>query len=96
MRRIGSAQRPAGILAALQVLRNRPDSRPTLGQIRVPTLVVVGGEDVLTPPHLAESMAKGIAGARLVVLGEAGHLSNLERPEAFADAVRGFVGECRG
>jgi pimeloyl-ACP methyl ester carboxylesterase len=96
VRRIGSAQRPAGIIAALQVLRNRPDSRPTLKAIHLPTLVIVGGEDALTPPSAAEGMAKGIAGARLVILGEAGHLSNLERPEAFGDAVRAFVAECRG
>jgi 3-oxoadipate enol-lactonase len=93
VRHLGSAQRPAGIIAALQALRNRPDSRPTLKAIHVPTLILVGREDALTPPNLAEGMAKGIAGAKLVVLDEAGHLSNLERPEAFNDAVRGFVKE---
>ena len=86
VRRIGSAQRPAGIIAALQVLRNRPNSRPTLGQIRVPTLIVVGSEDVLTPPSAAEGMARGVAGAKVVVLEEAGHLSKMERPEAFRNA----------
>ena len=91
VRRIGSAQRPVGIVGSLHMLRDRPDSRPTLGQIRVPTLIVVGREDVLTPPKLAESMAAGIAGAKLVVLDEAGHLSNMEQPAAFTDAVRRFV-----
>jgi len=91
VRRIGSAQRPAGIVAALGVLRDRPDSRPLLGTIRVPTLILVGREDVLTPPKLAEGMAAGITGAKLVVVEEAGHLSNLEQPVAFNDAVRKFV-----
>jgi 3-oxoadipate enol-lactonase len=95
VRRIGSAQRPAGIIAALQGLRNRPDSRPTLGEIRVPTLILVGREDVLTPPSMAESMAAGIAGSELVVLDEAGHLSSMEQPAAFNDAVRKFVGGLR-
>ena len=94
VRRIGSEQRPAGIIAALQVLRNRPDSRPLLGDIRVPTLILVGREDVLTPPSMAQSMAKGIAGAKLVILEEAGHLSNMEQPIAFSDAVRKFVARC--
>lgn len=95
VRRIGAEQRPAGILAAVQALRDRPDSRPLLREIRVPTLVLVGREDVLTPPAMAESMAKGIAGAKLVILEEAGHLSNMEQPVAFSDAVRRFVAAIR-
>ena len=91
VRRIGSVQRATGIVVALQVLRDRPDSRPTLGKIRVPTLIVVGREDVLTPPNLAEGMAAGIAGSKLVVLDEAGHLSSMEQPAAFNDAVRQFL-----
>ena len=91
VRRMGSAQRPASIIAALQMLRNRPDSRPTLGTVRVPTLVLVGREDVLTPPSMAESMAAGIAGAKLILLEEAGHLSNLEQPIEFSEAVRLLV-----
>ena len=96
VRRMGSAQRPAGIIAALQVLRNRPDSRPTLATIRVPTLVLVGREDVLTPKSMADGIAAGIAGAKLVAIEEAGHLSNLEQPIAFGDAVRKFVTACKG
>lgn len=91
LRRIGSAQRPAGIIAALQALRDRPDSVPTLAEVRVPTLVVVGREDALTPPALAEKMAAGVAGARLVVIDGAGHLPNLERPAEFNQAVRELV-----
>jgi pimeloyl-ACP methyl ester carboxylesterase len=95
VQRIASAQRPAGILAALQMLRNRPDSTPTLGQIRVPSLIIVGKDDALTPPSLAEGIASHIASAKLVELAEAGHLSNLERPVEFNEAVRAFLAECR-
>jgi pimeloyl-ACP methyl ester carboxylesterase len=91
VKRIASAQRPAGIIAALQGLRNRPDSMPTLAQVRVPTLIVVGKEDALTPVAQSEKMAAGIAGAKLVVIDGAGHLANLEAPAKFNEAVRGFV-----
>src|SRR3954470_21496659 len=76
VKKIASAQRPAGIIAALQALRNRADSTPTLAQVKVPTLIVVGTDDALTPPSLSEKMAAGIAGAKLVQIDKAGHLSN--------------------
>lgn len=91
LKRIGSAQRPAAIIAALQALRNRPDSTPTLGEVRVPTLILVGKEDALTPPAQSEKMAKAIAGAKLVAIEGAGHMANLEAPGVFNDAVREFV-----
>lgn len=91
IRRIGSAQRPAAIIAALQALRNRPDSTPTLAQIRVPTLIVVGKDDTLTPPAQSEKMVAGIAGAKLVVIEQAGHMANLEKPAEFNAAVQAFV-----
>lgn len=91
LKRLASAQRPAGIIAALQALRNRPDAGPGLASIRVPTLIVVGQEDTLTPPALSESMAARVAEAKLVVIDGAGHLSNLEQPQAFNAAVRAFV-----
>lgn len=72
-------------------MAERPDSRPDLPGIDVPTTVVVGSQDTLTPPALSESMAEQIPGAELVVLEGAGHLSNLEDPEGFLDAVRGLL-----
>jgi pimeloyl-ACP methyl ester carboxylesterase len=68
----------------------RPDSRADLAHIRCPALVVVGEADVLTPVELAREMATGIAGARLVVIPECGHLSSLERPLAVNEALRGW------
>jgi pimeloyl-ACP methyl ester carboxylesterase len=65
----------------------RPDSRPDLGAIRCPTLVLVGDGDVLTPPELAVEIADGIAGARLVTVEHCGHLPPLERPEQVTDAL---------
>jgi 3-oxoadipate enol-lactonase len=91
VRRIASLQAPAGIVGALLALRDRPDATPNLKEIAVPTLVIVGREDALTPPAVAEKLTAGIRGARLVVLENAGHYSNLEQPEGFNEAVRTFL-----
>jgi 3-oxoadipate enol-lactonase len=66
---------------------------PELGAIEVPTHVVVGADDTLTPPDVARAMAERIPGARLSVIANAGHLSNLEQPQAFNAAVLGFLRE---
>jgi pimeloyl-ACP methyl ester carboxylesterase len=65
----------------------RPDSRPTLADIRCPTLVLVGDSDQLTPPDRAQEIANGVAGARLVTVPACGHLSALEQPDAVNSAV---------
>lgn len=63
-------------------IMHRPDSRPGLPRIACPTLVVVGADDVLTPPERAEEMAALIPDVRLEVVSTCGHLSTLEQPEA--------------
>jgi 3-oxoadipate enol-lactonase len=74
------------IAGALRVLMTRPDSTPQLGSIHVPTLIVVGDEDTVTPPSAAAEMHRAIAGSELITIPEAGHLANLEQPDQF-DAV---------
>jgi len=91
VRRIGAAQPKDGIMAAVAALRDRPDAGPGLGNIRVPTLVVVGEQDAATPPDGAKRAADRIPGSRLVVIPGAGHLSNLEDPAAFTAALREFL-----
>jgi pimeloyl-ACP methyl ester carboxylesterase len=59
----------------------RPDSRPSLAAVRCPTLVLVGEQDAVTPPERSQEMAAAIAGARLVVVPECGHMCALEQPE---------------
>jgi len=78
---------PQAYLRQQQAIMSRPDSRPGLATIACPTLVLVGDEDALTPPALAHEMAGAIAGARLVVVPQCGHLSTLERPRAVSDAL---------
>jgi pimeloyl-ACP methyl ester carboxylesterase len=74
-----------------QAIIGRPDSRPGLGAIRCPTLVLVGEGDEATPPELAREIAAGIPGSRLVVIPDSGHLSTLERPEAVTQALVEWV-----
>jgi len=68
---------------------------PDLESIRVPTHIVVGADDTLTPPEVARAMARRIADSRLSVIADAGHLSNIEQPQAFNAAVLGFLREHR-
>lgn len=81
-----------GIVGGAQAMRDRPDSTPLLASIDVPTLIVVGDEDVLTPPSEARAMRERIAGSRLEIIAGAGHVSNIERPAAFTHVLSEFLG----
>lgn len=83
---------PAGFVGALEAMKNRPDSTGELASIKIPTLIIVGENDGVTPPEAARKMHEHIEGSRLVVIPEAGHLSNLEAPEAFNGALAEFLG----
>jgi pimeloyl-ACP methyl ester carboxylesterase len=85
------ASSPRANASALRGLAARADSRPTLADVRVPTLVLVGAEDVLTPPSESEAIAAAIPGARLEVVPRAGHLANLEQPGAVNAALAAFL-----
>ena len=87
-----TSQSAETVIAALYGLRDRADSRPTLPTITVPTLVLVGEQDALTPLADAETLAAGIAGARQVIIPAAGHMSPLENPRAVNAALRAFIG----
>jgi 3-oxoadipate enol-lactonase len=86
------AQSPVdGIVGALQAMMLRADSSALLSTIDVPTLVVVGDEDALTPVKEARAMHERIVGSRLEVISQAGHLANLERPAAFNHVLTEFL-----
>jgi 3-oxoadipate enol-lactonase len=84
------AQPPNAVIAAIRALRDRPDRTAELPKISVPTLVVVGTQDALSPPEDGRAMAAAIPKARVLEIPGAGHLSNLENPDAFAAALAGF------
>jgi pimeloyl-ACP methyl ester carboxylesterase len=91
IRQMINAASPSGIAAASRGMAQRADSTDLLATIACPTLVIVGEQDVLTPPAVAQDYAAMIPGAQLQVITQAGHLSNLEQPEAFLAAVRSFL-----
>jgi 3-oxoadipate enol-lactonase len=85
------AMDPNGWIGSLEAMKRRPDATPGLAGITVPTLVLVGEDDGLTPPAAAEALAGAIPHARLAVVPAAGHLSNLENPQAFNAALDDFL-----
>jgi 3-oxoadipate enol-lactonase len=86
-----AAHPPRGIADALAGLAARADSTSTLREVRVPTLVVCGAEDVLTPVSESEALVRGIAGSQIQIIPGAGHLSSLENPEQFNLSLRKFL-----
>jgi 3-oxoadipate enol-lactonase len=93
VREIIEATSVEGAVGALQAMRDRPDSVPTLAEIEVPTLIIHGADDQLIPPSEAELMHKAIKGSKLVLIDGAAHLPNLEKPDEFNDAVIDFLEE---
>jgi len=83
---------PEGVARALEAMGNRPDSVPRLAEIQVPVLALVGEEDTLTPEEEAKRISDGVWNGRLTVIPRAGHLSNLEAPGPFNDALLEFLG----
>jgi 3-oxoadipate enol-lactonase len=86
---------PDGAVAALGAMRERPDSRPLLGEINVPTLVIGGEEDGISSPEVMGAMAAGIPGARHITVPNTAHLSNLEAPEKFNATLGDFLKNAR-
>jgi len=84
--------RPAGYRAAAIALGDT-DLSAELGSIRAPTLVVHGEQDTVVPLETARLLANSIPGAQLVVIPNAGHVSNQEQPAAFNAAVRSFLAQ---
>lgn len=76
-----------------KAIMTRPDLRPVLPTVRVPSVVVVGRQDILSPPAYAMEMAAGIPNARLETIEDCGHLCTLERPEATNAILRRWLSE---
>jgi 3-oxoadipate enol-lactonase len=83
--------RPEGVAAALRGLAARPDSRELLGQIEVPTLVIVGEHDAISPPDEMKAIADAIPGAEFLLVEGAGHMAPLEKPEPVNAAIGAFL-----
>ena len=91
VRAIAASATVAGIIGALEAMLGRPDSTPTLATVTVPTLIVVGDQDVITPAKEARAMQAALPGSRLELLSSTGHLSSVERPAAFNAVLVEFL-----
>jgi 3-oxoadipate enol-lactonase len=107
---VGPGADPAGVEIAVGCTANMPvesykqavrmilgfDRRDALPNIKVPTLAIAGALDQVAPAPMMEKMAARIPGARFVAVPDAGHLINLERPDAFNAALGAFLGDVKG
>lgn len=95
VRRLMEGMKVEALTGGLRAMAGRPDSAPLLSGITVPTLVVVGEDDKATPVESSRKMAATIPGAELVIIPGAGHVSNIEQPDAFNQALITFLRRLR-
>ncbi|HUE80855.1 MAG TPA: alpha/beta fold hydrolase [Pyrinomonadaceae bacterium] len=88
--------KPEGAAAALAAMAQRPDQTELLSRIIAPTMIVVGREDSITPVADSEMMHREIGGSRLEIIEGAGHVSNLEKPKEFNEALLRFLHDLEG
>jgi pimeloyl-ACP methyl ester carboxylesterase len=91
VRRLIESQTADAIADGLQAMMTRPDSAPVLAGVRVPSVIIVGAEDTITPVSDAADLHQNIAGSRLVTIPGAGHMSNMEAPGEFNEALLAFL-----
>lgn len=92
LRRLMLEQHAYGVAAALRALGCRPDATALLASIRVPTALIAGEHDELTPPGVMRDLATAIRGATLTIVPGAGHMTNLEAPDYFNQALVAALG----
>ena len=85
--------KPVGAAAALMGMASRENQTELMPKIAVPTLIVVGREDPITPVQDSEFMHERISGSELVILENASHVSNQEQPELFNASLISFLGK---
>jgi 3-oxoadipate enol-lactonase len=91
VRAIMASSHPQGLIGALFGMAERHDAKNWLGEIRVPTLVITGADDLLIPPDESEALVQGIPGAHLRRIEGAGHLVAFEEPDAFNAALEDWL-----
>lgn len=91
-RRMALAVGLEGFARQIEVAISRPDSRPDLQAIRIPTLAIVGDADPLTPVGRSEEIVSLIPDARLAVIPDCGHLSSIEQPDLVSSALEQWLG----
>jgi pimeloyl-ACP methyl ester carboxylesterase len=92
LREIMESQRAETIAHALAAMRDRPDRTGVLGSINVPTLIIGGEKDGITPPEVMRGMHEKIKGSEMVVVAGAGHMTPMEQPAQVNRAMETFLG----
>ncbi|NUQ66049.1 MAG: alpha/beta fold hydrolase, partial [Pirellulales bacterium] len=92
-RRVILSNDPRAIAAAARGMAQRQDFTPRLGEIRVPTLVLVGTEDAISTAEEMRSIASAVPGSRLMEIAGAGHMTPLEKPAEVTAALAEFLRE---
>lgn len=92
LRQMMEAADPEAIALAQEAMRDRPDRTAMLGSIAVPTLVVCGDADTITPPDLMRKMHQAIPNSRFELIPQSGHMTPMEQPEAVTRAMEAFLG----
>jgi len=82
-------------MGALSAMAERHPMCALLNEINVPTLIICGKEDVLTPPVRSKFLQKNIVNSKLGLIDKAGHLANLEQPEQFNQHVNDFISDLK-
>lgn len=96
VRRMILSTEPAGIAAALRGMAARADSRALLNQITVPSLLIVGAEDTITPPDQMLAMAEPMRESEVAEIPDAGHLAPMENAQAVNEALITFLQKLQG
>lgn len=95
MRDVMSAAPASAVIAALLGMAERPDSTPQLRSINVPTQLIVGAHDAITPPGDARLLARAIPGAQIEIIDKAAHMPSLEQPAVFNRVLGTFLDRVR-
>jgi len=95
IRKIIMGNSAMGICGALLALAGRTDTTDALPAIKVPTLILVGEKDTVTPPLLSEKMKAAIPQAKMAIISSAGHLSNYENPYVFNQHLKQFLDQLK-
>ena len=91
IRAVIESSKPEAVIAGLRALANRSEMCQSLNSIEIPTLIICGKEDVVTPVEQAELMLKNIKNAKLHIISKAAHLTNLEQPLQFNKIIAEFI-----
>lgn len=80
-----------GYARQTEAIIGRADSRPLLGALTMPTLVIAGADDKLIPPDQSREIAAGIAGSRLEIVPDCGHMGMIEKPDTYTKLIGTFL-----